>query len=95
MTGKVPLGTPFFLDFFSVAAVIALLFRLPCLWCSFVNADMIRSILPPPVNDSLILVCGPPPMVKHLAGAKNKKEQGDLSGVLAHMGYAKNMVFKF
>lgn len=60
-----------------------------------VTDSMIRSVLPPPVEDSLILVCGPPPMVKAIAGPKNKFEQGDLKGVLAHMGYTKSMVFKY
>lgn len=31
----------------------------------FVNEDMIRDHLPPPADDTIILMCGPPPMIKH------------------------------
>ncbi|KAI7812095.1 putative NADH-cytochrome b5 reductase 2-like, partial [Triplophysa rosa] len=31
----------------------------------FVNADMIKEHLPPPANDVLILMCGPPPMIQY------------------------------
>lgn len=65
----------------------------------YVSTSMIRSVLPPPVEDSLILVCGPPGMVKHVAGEgpgpSNKFQQGELKGLLAHMGYTKSMVFKY
>ncbi|CAK6949998.1 NADH-cytochrome b5 reductase 3 [Scomber scombrus] len=30
----------------------------------FINEDMIRDHLPPPSDDSLILMCGPPPMIQ-------------------------------
>jgi len=32
----------------------------------FVSADMIRTHLPPPSDDCLILICGPPPMVNFM-----------------------------
>ncbi|XP_063785224.1 NADH-cytochrome b5 reductase 3 [Pseudophryne corroboree] len=31
----------------------------------FVNEDMIKSFLPPPGDDVLILMCGPPPMIQY------------------------------
>ncbi|CAJ0953217.1 unnamed protein product [Ranitomeya imitator] len=31
----------------------------------FVNEDMIRSFMPPPGDDVLILMCGPPPMIQY------------------------------
>ncbi|TNV76881.1 hypothetical protein FGO68_gene11560 [Halteria grandinella] len=49
----------------------------------FVTADLIKSQLPAPSDDTIILYCGPPPfeemMKKHLAG----------------LGYNDDMVFKF
>ncbi|KAG7472158.1 hypothetical protein MATL_G00105620 [Megalops atlanticus] len=30
----------------------------------FISADMIQEHLPPPADDSLVLICGPPPMVQ-------------------------------
>lgn len=30
----------------------------------FINEDMVRNHLPPPGNDTLILMCGPPPMIQ-------------------------------
>ncbi|XP_022700703.1 NADH-cytochrome b5 reductase 2-like [Varroa jacobsoni] len=30
----------------------------------FVNADMMKTNLPPPSDDTIILMCGPPPMIK-------------------------------
>lgn len=31
----------------------------------FITADMIKECLPPPSDDTLVLMCGPPPMVEH------------------------------
>ncbi|KAH9397244.1 PREDICTED: NADH-cytochrome b5 reductase 3-like [Rhagoletis zephyria] len=31
----------------------------------FINAEMVEKHLPPPGPDTLILMCGPPPMIKH------------------------------
>lgn len=30
----------------------------------FINADMIKDHFPPPANDTVVLLCGPPPMIK-------------------------------
>lgn len=62
----------------------------------YVSKDMIVKGLPPPGDDSLILVCGPPGMIKHLSGEKpNPREQGELTGLLKDVGFTENMVYKF
>lgn len=61
----------------------------------FVTTDVIRAHLPAPSDDSMVFVCGPPPFVKAVAGAKNGMKQGDLSGALKDCGYAESAVFKF
>ncbi|NXS00607.1 NB5R3 reductase, partial [Oxylabes madagascariensis] len=50
----------------------------------FVNQDMIRDHLPPPQNDVLILMCGPPPMIQYACIPNLDK-----------LGYAKDMRFSF
>ena len=44
------------------------------------------------VDDTLVLVCGPPPMYQALCGPRENKE---LSGLLADMGYEASHVYKF
>jgi len=62
----------------------------------FVTADIAKKYLPKPADENLILVCGPPPMVKAIAGSKTPKfEQGELQGVLKELGYNEKQVFKF
>ncbi|NWX26987.1 NB5R3 reductase, partial [Notiomystis cincta] len=50
----------------------------------FVNQEMIREHLPPPQNDVLILMCGPPPMIQYACIPNLDK-----------LGYAKDMRFSF
>ncbi|XP_019191545.1 PREDICTED: NADH-cytochrome b5 reductase-like protein [Ipomoea nil] len=61
----------------------------------FISKDMVVKGLPPPSDDTLIFVCGPPGMMTHVSGEKDKREQGELSGVLKEVGYTENMVYKF
>ncbi|KAJ4952132.1 hypothetical protein NE237_028964 [Protea cynaroides] len=62
----------------------------------FVSKDMVVKGLPGPSEDTLIAVCGPPGMMKHLSGEKNKdRSQGELSGLLKDLGYTEQMVYKF
>ncbi|CAN4114563.1 unnamed protein product [Withania somnifera] len=62
----------------------------------YVSKDMILKGLPLPGNDTLILVCGPPGMIKHISGEKpNPREQGKLTGLLKDVGFTENMVYKF
>ena len=61
-----------------------------------INEDMLAKTMPPPSEDSLIMVCGPPPMMKAISGPKGAKgAQGDLDGALKSMKYSQDQVFKF
>ena len=61
-----------------------------------VTADLVKKLLPPPSDDHLILVCGPPPMMKAISGDKvSPKDQGEVSGILKEVGYTKDQVYKF
>lgn len=62
----------------------------------FISKDMVVKGLPSPSDDSLILVCGPPGMMKHISGDKAKdRSQGELTGLLKEVGYTEEMVYKF
>jgi len=60
----------------------------------FISKEMIQSKFGAPSlgEDVLIFVCGPPPMYKAFCGARDDKE---LSGILADVGYNAQQVFKF
>ena len=63
-----------------------------------ISKEMLTSFLPPPNAEggSKVLVCGPPGMVKFLAGEKTKNyEQGELTGLLKELKYEKDAVFKY
>ncbi|XP_073289704.1 NADH-cytochrome b5 reductase-like protein isoform X1 [Primulina huaijiensis] len=62
----------------------------------YVSKDMVVKGLPSPSDDTLILVCGPPGLMKHISGDKAKdRSQGELTGILKEIGFTENMVFKF
>ncbi|XP_010250026.1 PREDICTED: NADH-cytochrome b5 reductase-like protein [Nelumbo nucifera] len=62
----------------------------------YISKDMILKGLPGPGDDTLILVCGPPGMMKHISGDKAKdRSQGELTGLLKELGYLEEMVYKF
>ncbi|KAG0491750.1 hypothetical protein HPP92_005148 [Vanilla planifolia] len=62
----------------------------------FISGDMILKGLPGPAEDTLVLVCGPPGMMKHISGDKAAdRSQGELSGLLKELGYTEEMVYKF
>ncbi|KAG9152912.1 hypothetical protein Leryth_012535 [Lithospermum erythrorhizon] len=62
----------------------------------YVSKEMVVKGLPAPSDDSLILVCGPPGMMKHISGDKAKDwTQGEVSGILKELGYTESMVYKF
>ncbi|XP_043700811.1 NADH-cytochrome b5 reductase-like protein [Telopea speciosissima] len=62
----------------------------------YISKDMAVKGLPGPGEDSLILVCGPPGMMKHISGDKAKdRSQGEVSGLLKGLGYTEQMVYKF
>ena len=63
----------------------------------YVTEAMLKEHMPAPSSDSMIFVCGPPPMYKAICGPKgtpeDPKAQGELGGLLKEMGYTN--VFKF
>ena len=60
----------------------------------FIDKEKLKTYLPDPsVGDDLIIfVCGPPPMYNALCGPRDEKE---LTGLLAELGYKKEQVYKF
>jgi cytochrome-b5 reductase len=62
----------------------------------YVTKDVIQKHIHAPSDDSLVMVCGPPAMMKAISGSKAPDyTQGELDGVLKTMGYTKEQVFKF
>lgn len=62
----------------------------------YVTKDVISRYCADASIDNLILVCGPPPMMKAISGDKAPdKSQGELSGILSKMGYTSEQVYKF
>lgn len=62
----------------------------------YISKDMILKGLPAPSEDTVILVCGPPGLMKHISGDKAKdRSQGELTGLLKELGYTEDMVYKF
>jgi len=62
----------------------------------YVNEHIGAKYLPKPSTDSLVMVCGPPPMVKAISGTKGPNyTQGEVDGVLKHLGFTPENVFKF
>uniref|UniRef100_A0A7S1PRL3 NADH-cytochrome b5 reductase n=1 Tax=Neobodo designis TaxID=312471 RepID=A0A7S1PRL3_NEODS len=66
-----------------------------------VSPTMLKPFLPKPgAPKSIVLVCGPPPMMKAVSGDKvfeagKMPQQGPLDGMLKEMGYTADQVFKF
>jgi cytochrome-b5 reductase len=50
----------------------------------FVNDELIKAHLPPPSEDTLILMCGPPPMINFACNPNLDK-----------LGYTKDMRFAY
>ena len=60
------------------------------------NKEVIQKVIAPPSDDSIVLVCGPPGMMKAVSGDKvSVKEQGPVEGVLKELGYNESQVYKF
>ncbi|KAF9312913.1 NADH-cytochrome b5 reductase [Podila horticola] len=73
-------------------------------YVGFVQQDMVKSLLPSPdaedsVGDdsgkTVVLVCGPESMVKHVAGTRGMSGHEPIRGVLGAMGYQRDQVFRF
>ena len=58
----------------------------------FINRTSIEKYIPPPSENPLIFICGPPPMYNALSGPREEKE---VTGVLGTMGYQTEHVYKF
>ena len=58
----------------------------------FINQTYIEKYIPPPSDNPLIFICGPPPMYNALSGPREEKE---VTGVLGTMGYQTEHVYKF
>lgn len=64
----------------------------------YISKEMLRDYMPDPFLGPItkVLVCGPPAMVKHLAGElPGKKGQGEFGGLLKEVGFEASQVFKF
>jgi cytochrome-b5 reductase len=63
----------------------------------FITKELLKTVLPEPKEGNIkLFVCGPPPMYKAISGPKvSPKDQGELTGILADLGYSKEQVFKF
>lgn len=62
----------------------------------YVTASLLAKTMPPPSDDSLVMVCGPPGMMAAVSGDKAPdKSQGPLTGLLKQLGYSEQQVYKF
>lgn len=64
----------------------------------YVTSAMVSEWMPSPSlgQSALVLVCGPPAMMRAISGDKNPdKSQGVLAGVLKGAGYTEEQVYKF
>lgn len=62
----------------------------------FVTAAMVRKTMPAPGEGTMIMVCGPGPMMNSVSGPKaDKGKQGELGGCLKEVGYGDGQWFKF
>ncbi|KAG1656196.1 hypothetical protein FOA52_011997 [Chlamydomonas sp. UWO 241] len=62
----------------------------------FVTKEILEAQLPSPCPDTVVMVCGPPGMMKAVSGDKAPdKSQGEVEGLLKELGFSKDNVFKF
>lgn len=63
----------------------------------FITKELLKTVLPEPKEGNIkLFVCGPPGLYKAVSGNKvSPKDQGELTGILAELGYNKDQVFKF
>lgn len=62
-----------------------------------ISKELLKTVLPEPKEPNIkVMVCGPPGMYKAISGEKKSpKDQGELTGLLAELGYSKDQVYKF
>jgi cytochrome-b5 reductase len=62
----------------------------------YLTKDMVAAHMPAPAANNLVMVCGPPGMMKAVCGDKvSPSDQGEVTGLLKELGYSKDMVYKF
>eukprot|EP00299_Pterocystis_sp_00344_P014934 c7436_g1_i1.p1 GENE.c7436_g1_i1~~c7436_g1_i1.p1 ORF type:complete len:305 (-),score=78.74 c7436_g1_i1:36-950(-) len=62
----------------------------------YITDEIVDRLIPKPSPDTLVMVCGPPPMMKAISGSKGPNyTQGEVDGVLKRLGYSTENVFKF
>lgn len=62
----------------------------------FINKDYLASTVPKPSEKTHAFICGPDGLYKAVSGPKaSKTDQGEVTGILAELGYTKDHVFKF
>lgn len=60
-----------------------------------IDVDSMRRLLPPPNDETLIMLCGTPGMKDLMYGKKSSGGGRDFDGDLATMGYSRDMVHLF
>ena len=62
----------------------------------FITPEILKKHMPGPQKGNVVMVCGPPGMMNFVSGNKvSPQDQGEVSGVLKDLGYAKEHVYKF
>jgi len=62
----------------------------------YVTPELLKKSLPPPSTSTMVFVCGPPGMMNFVSGGKAPDwSQGEVTGILAELGFTKENVFKF
>lgn len=63
----------------------------------FIDEELLKTVLPGPNEENIkVFVCGPPGLYKAISGTKlSPQDQGELTGILAKLGYTKDQVYKF
>ena len=62
----------------------------------FLTLDTVRELVPAAASDHHVLICGPPPFLALLAGAKGPNyTQGELTGIFKELGFRPENVFKY
>jgi cytochrome-b5 reductase len=59
----------------------------------FITQDLLKESISPPGENTMVFVCGPPPMYAALCGPRDQPKE--VTGALADLGYSADMVFKF
>lgn len=62
----------------------------------FITKEFLQKNAPVASTKNQVFVCGPPGFMKAYSGAKvSPKDQGEVTGILAELGFTKDNVFKF